>query len=103
MVPWLEARNLIEKMMAVPVVPNPQKTALQGVMALLQDPRFGSIEEGLQLLRLIPVSIGKPATVEAAITPSQLAALRNTGDSVEDKVHWIEIQLFDEAGHANSR
>lgn len=97
MLRWAEARDLFNRMIAVPAIAPVDKAALQAAAALLQDSKLGPIENGLALLRLLPVTSGG-AVAEAPITPSQFRKLLKKNDPAEEEVHWVEIQLVDEGG-----
>lgn len=97
MLQWAEARDVFKKIMAVPAIAPVEKAAFQAAAVLLQDFKLGSIESGLALLRLLPVT-SEGAVAEAPITPSQFKKLLKKSDPAEEEVHWIEIQLVDEAG-----
>jgi hypothetical protein len=92
LIPSPDARNLLQRMAAVPAISPAQKAALQGVAILIQDPRFGPIEKGLLLLRLLPMRSVSAAAAEAPITPSQLRKL------AEDKLHWVDFRFKDSGG-----
>jgi hypothetical protein len=92
-----EARSLIQAMILKLAVSMAHRTAFQSVLELLGDPNRGPSESGLLLLRAAPTLYVKPPASAAAVTPSQLQALRE--QSQDTKTHWISIQLVDEAGN----
>ena len=89
---WVEGQNLIKVMMAASALAPAQKAALQNAAELLHDPRHGPIENGLALLRQLPVASSRESDTGAAITPSQLR-------KITQEVHWIEIRLVDESNN----
>jgi hypothetical protein len=93
LIPYSDARNLLKRMAAVPVIPPAQKAALQGVAMLMEDSRLGRIDKGLLLLRLLPMRSVRAAAVEAPITPSQFRKLLKN-----DKAHWLDFRFKDSGG-----
>jgi hypothetical protein len=87
-VPSDEAREIIGKIVALPTVSQTDKPPLREAMGILSDTNAPQIDRGLLLLRIVPMRYIDSAGSRPALTPSQLARIRER--------HWIEIQVIDE-------
>jgi hypothetical protein len=88
-VPPDESRRIMRAMMAASNNSAVQIAAWKAATALLEDARFGLNENGLLLLKIVPVSSAAVAR-QPAMTPSQIKQMSET--------HWIEILVVDEDG-----
>jgi len=88
-VPTAEARQIISRLAAGPVVTPAEKSAWQKTAELLPEHGAGRYSTGLLLLRIVPRKNFTSASAEPAVTPSQLAQMVK---------HWVEIEMVDEKG-----
>jgi len=89
-VPRERAKPLLEKMADASATLPAEKPAFQEASTLVPDTSRRQFDSGLLLLQKIPKTSPSKASSEPAMTPSQLAKVR------EKDLHWIEIELFDE-------
>jgi hypothetical protein len=90
-VPLVEARQIISKLVGTPGVAPAEKDAWGVASEILAQPGAGRYDRGLLLLRIVPQRTFRSPATEPAITPSQLARLT-------DEKHWVDFRFKDSGG-----